>query len=100
MKYTLIGHHPSIEKIRELITMISDTAFNVLVMGETGTGKEVVARLLHRASNRRDKRFVKVNCPALPLTLLESELFGYEKGAFTGADQLKPGKFELASDGV
>ncbi|MDY6989611.1 MAG: sigma-54 dependent transcriptional regulator, partial [Thermodesulfobacteriota bacterium] len=67
---------------------------------ETGTGKEVVARLLHRASNRRDKRFVKVNCPALPLTLLESELFGYEKGAFTGADQLKPGKFELASDGV
>jgi len=100
MEYTLIGNHPSVLKIRELITMISDTAFNVLIMGETGTGKEVVARLLHRASNRRDKRFVKVNCPALPLTLLESELFGYEKGAFTGADQLKPGKFELASDGV
>ena len=100
MEYVLIGNHPSIQKIRELITMISDTAFNVLIMGETGTGKEVVARLLHRASNRRDKRFIKVNCPALPMTLLESELFGYEKGAFTGADQLKPGKFELASDGV
>ncbi|MDY6838701.1 MAG: sigma-54 dependent transcriptional regulator [Thermodesulfobacteriota bacterium] len=100
MEYALIGNHPSIQKIRELITMISDTAFNVLIMGETGTGKEVVARLLHRASNRRDKRFIKVNCPALPMTLLESELFGYEKGAFTGADQLKPGKFELASDGV
>ncbi|MDY6950016.1 MAG: sigma-54 dependent transcriptional regulator [Thermodesulfobacteriota bacterium] len=100
MEYTLIGNHPSIQKIRELITMISDTAFNVLIMGETGTGKEVVARLLHRASNRGDRRFIKVNCPALPLTLLESELFGYDKGAFTGADQLKPGKFELASDGV
>ena len=100
MDYALIGNHPSIQKIRELITMVSDTPFNVLIVGETGTGKEVVARLLHCSSNRQDKRFVKVNCPALPLTLLESELFGYEKGAFTGAEKLKPGKFELASDGV
>jgi two-component system response regulator AtoC len=69
-------------------------------MGETGTGKEVVARLLYQASKRRKNKFVKINCAALPLTLLESELFGYEKGAFTGAVQSKPGKFELASNGV
>ncbi len=100
MEQILIGSHPSIQKIRELIAMVSDTAFNVLLLGETGTGKEVVARLLHYASPRRDKRFIKVNCAALPLTLLESELFGYEKGAFTGAVNAKPGKFELASDGV
>ncbi len=100
MHYELIGNHPSIQKIRELISLVSDTGFSVLLLGETGTGKEVVARLLHAASSRRDKRFVKVNCAALPLTLLESELFGYEKGAFTGADKFKPGKFEIASDGV
>jgi len=100
MKYELIGEHATIKKIRELIAMVSDTAFNVLLLGETGTGKDVVARLLHRSSPRRDKRFVKVNCAALPLTLLESELFGFEKGAFTGATRLKPGKFELASEGA
>ncbi|MBW1804147.1 MAG: sigma-54 factor interaction domain-containing protein, partial [Deltaproteobacteria bacterium] len=100
MDYALLGNHPAIEKIRELIEMVSDTAFNVLLLGETGTGKEVVARLLHQASSRRNQRFIKVNCAALPLTLLESELFGYEKGAFTGADRFKPGKFELASEGA
>jgi two-component system response regulator AtoC len=100
MKYTLIGNHPSIKKIQELITLVSDTPFNVLLQGETGTGKGVVARLLHGSSSRRDQRFIKVNCAALPLTLLESELFGYSKGAFTGADKDKPGRFELASDGV
>lgn len=100
MDHVLIGNHASIAKIRELIGVVSDTAFNVLILGETGTGKEVVARLLHQASSRRNQRFVKVNCAALPLSLLESELFGYEKGAFTGADKLKPGKFELASEGV
>ncbi len=100
MEYTLVGHHPSIEKIRELIQMVSDTSLSVLILGETGTGKEVVARLLHRASTRRERRFIKVNCAALPQSLLESELFGYEKGAFTGADRQKPGKFELASGGV
>lgn len=100
MEHVLIGNHPSIQKIQELINIISDTAFNVLLLGETGTGKEVVARLLHHASSRRKKRFIKVNCAALPLRLLESELFGYEKGAFTGAVEFKPGKFELASDGV
>ena len=100
MRYDLIGNHPSIKKIRELINLVSDTAFNVLLQGETGTGKEVVARLLYSFSSRRDKRFIKVNCAALPLALLESELFGYDKGAFTGAESDKPGKFELASDGV
>ncbi|RJR36532.1 MAG: sigma-54-dependent Fis family transcriptional regulator [Desulfobacteraceae bacterium] len=100
MEYPFIGNAPSICKIRELIKLVSDTAFSVLISGETGTGKEVVARLLHSASSRRRERFIKVNCAALPLTLLESELFGYEKGAFTGADRSKPGKFELASDGV
>lgn len=100
MDYELIGNHPSIGKIRELISLVADTGYSVLLLGETGTGKEVVARLLYAASSRRSKRFVKVNCAALPLTLLESELFGYEKGAFTGADKFKPGKFEIASDGV
>ena len=100
MEYALLGNHPSIRKIRELITVVSDTAFNVLITGETGTGKEVVARLLHHTSKRRENNFIKVNCPALPVTLLESELFGYEKGAFTGAVKSKPGKFELASGGV
>jgi len=100
MSYPLIGNHPSIKKIRELVTMVSGLALNVLLLGEPGTGKDVVARLLHESSPRRQKKFVKVNCAALPLNLLESELFGYEKGAFTGADKLKPGKFELASGGV
>jgi len=100
MGYELIGNHASVQKIRELISLVADTGFSVLLLGETGTGKEVVARLLHAASSRRGKTFLKVNCAALPLTLLESELFGYEKGAFTGADKFKPGKFEIASDGV
>jgi transcriptional regulator with PAS, ATPase and Fis domain len=100
MEHVLIGEHPSIGKIRELVSMVSDIPYSVLLTGETGTGKEVVARLLHQASPRKNERFVKVNCAALPGTLLESELFGYEKGAFTGADRLKPGKFELASKGV
>ena len=100
MEHVLLGNHPSIRKIRELVNMVADTAFNVLLLGDTGTGKEVVARLLYQTSNRRTKKFIKVNCAALPLTLLESELFGYEKGAFTGASHSKPGKFELASAGV
>jgi len=100
MKNYLIGQHPRIEKIRELVSLVSDSGLSVLLQGETGTGKEIVARLLHASSPRRGKRFVKVNCAALPLTLLESELFGYERGAFTGADRGKPGKFELASEGV
>ena len=100
MEHTLIGNDLSILKIRELIQMASDTALNVLITGETGTGKDVVAHMLHQASRRNNNNFIKVNCAAIPSTLLESELFGYEKGAFTGAVQFKPGKFELASEGV
>jgi two-component system, NtrC family, response regulator AtoC len=100
METPFIGNHSSIKKIHELIAMVSGLALNVLLLGETGTGKDVVARLLHNTSPRRQKKFIKVNCAALPLNLLESELFGYEKGAFTGADRQKLGKFELASGGV
>ncbi len=100
MEYVLLGNNPEIQKIRRMIKTLSKTVFHVLIVGETGTGKEVVARLLHASSPRKKGKFVKVNCAALPLTLLESELFGYEKGAFTGAVSFKPGKFEIASDGV
>lgn len=100
MEYPFIGNHPSIQKIRELVSMVSGMALNVLLLGETGTGKDVVARFLHQSSPRKSKKFIKINCAALPQSLLESELFGYEKGAFTGADKLKPGRFEQASDGV
>jgi two-component system response regulator AtoC len=96
----LIGNSQSIRNIKELIKIVANTALSVIIYGETGVGKEVVARELHRLSDRRGKRFVKVNCAALPSELLESELFGYEKGAFTGATRFKPGKFEIASDGI
>ncbi len=101
MKHVFIGNHPSIQKIREIIARVSPSShLPVLIIGETGTGKEVVARVLHASSPRNKGKFVKVNCAALPLTLLESELFGYERGAFTGAVSSKPGKFEIASNGV
>jgi two-component system response regulator AtoC len=87
-------------EVRELIDRVADTDVTVLVRGESGTGKEVVARALHAASPRRDRSFVKVNCAALPAELLESELFGFERGAFTGAIQDKPGKFEFANQGT
>jgi transcriptional regulator with PAS, ATPase and Fis domain len=100
MEIPFIGKSPPIEHIRELIQLTANTALSVIIYGETGVGKEVIARELHRQSDRRTKRFVKVNCAALPTELLESELFGYERGAFTGATRFKPGKFEIASDGV
>jgi len=95
-----IGNSPSIRNIKKLVKVVSNTALNVIIYGETGVGKEVVARELHQLSDRREKRFIKINCTALPFELLESELFGYEQGAFTGAVRFKPGKFEIASDGV
>ena len=87
-------------RVKEIIDQVADTDITVLIQGESGVGKEVVARSIHQNSNRRDKPFVKVNCAALPQELLESELFGYEKGAFTGAYRKKPGKFELANGGT
>ncbi len=91
---------PSLARVRAVIEQIADTDVAVLISGESGSGKEVVAREIHRSSARRERAFVKVNCAALPGELLESELFGYEKGAFTGAGARKIGKFELASGGT
>jgi len=96
----LIGTSESIEKIRELIEHVADTGLNVIITGESGVGKEVVAQNLFHESQRKNKPFIKVNCAALPDGLLESELFGFERGAFTGADRKKRGKFELAHEGV
>ena len=96
----LIGISKGIERIRELINHTADTGLNVLITGESGVGKEVVAQNLYGKSQRKDKPFIKVNCAALPEGLLESELFGFERGAFTGAERKKRGKFELADKGV
>jgi len=87
-------------EVLEVIEQVADTDITILVRGESGTGKELVARTLHRLSDRCDKPFVKVNCAALPSELLESELFGFEKGAFTGAQKRKLGKFEYANRGT
>jgi two-component system response regulator AtoC len=100
-RYTMLfGHSQPMTEVRDLIERVSDTDVTVLIRGESGVGKELVARALHDQSLRKDKPFVKVNCAALPTELLESELFGFEKGAFTGAIQHKPGKFEFANHGT
>src|SRR5688572_2875020 len=97
---TLLGHSDKMREVRDLIQRVADTDVTVLIRGESGTGKELVARGIHQSSPRRDRVFVKVNCAALPSELLESELFGFERGAFTGAIQHKPGKFEFANHGT
>lgn len=96
----LVGVSRNILRIRELIDQVAETGFNVIVCGETGVGKELVVARLYQKSNRSGKPFVKVNCAALPDTLLESEMFGYERGAFTGAIRTRRGKFEQAHEGV
>ncbi|MFJ5381635.1 sigma-54-dependent transcriptional regulator [Cupriavidus sp. CER94] len=96
----LIGHSPAIERLRQMIAGIGDTAANVLIHGETGTGKELVARCLHEASGRRAKHFVPINCGGLPEQLFESEIFGHEAGAFTGAAKRRIGKIEHAEGGT
>ena len=96
----IIGESRSWREVLEQAAKVSATETTVLLLGESGTGKEVVARFLHRASARREGPFVALNCAALPEHLLESELFGYERGAFTGAMQSKPGLIEQAANGV
>ncbi len=96
----LIGEHSEIRKIADLIEAVKDSDSAVLVMGETGTGKEIISRRIHFTGCRRDKPFVAVNCAAIPSNLLESELFGWEKGAFTGASARRVGKFEEAAGGT
>jgi two-component system, NtrC family, response regulator AtoC len=98
--YRFVASNPKMVRIKELINQIAHTDVTVFIQGESGVGKEIVAREIHRGSTRTDKPFVKVNCAALPSELLESELFGYERGAFTGAFRLKQGKFELANFGT
>lgn len=95
-----IAESPAMKDVLATIRQVADSRATVLVTGESGTGKEVVARLVHSLSNRADNPFVAISCAALPETLLEAELFGHEKGAFTGADQAKPGRFELADNGT
>ncbi|MBW1708339.1 MAG: sigma-54-dependent Fis family transcriptional regulator [Deltaproteobacteria bacterium] len=96
----LKGHSAPMLALKETLALVAPSEATVLILGESGSGKEVVARALHGNSPRRDKPFVAINCAALPETLLESELFGHEKGAFTGAHQRKIGRFELADKGV
>lgn len=96
----VIGQTPAIGRVMETVRKVATTDATVLITGETGVGKELIAKALHASSDRRDHPFVKVNCAAIPDTLAESELFGYERGAFTGAAVSKPGRFELAHRGT
>lgn len=97
---SLVGSAPAVERMRDMMAQVADKDVTVLITGESGTGKEVVARNLHYHSTRRDKPFVPVNCGAIPAELLESELFGHEKGAFTGAISSRAGRFEMAEGGT
>jgi len=96
----LVGESPAMRSIYDMVARVADSPSTVLITGESGTGKELIAKALHRGSTRRDKPLIKVNCAAIPKDLVESELFGYEKGAFTGAVGSKPGRFELADGGT
>jgi nitrogen regulation protein NR(I) len=97
---TLVGASSRIQKVIAIIDKVADSPSTVLVTGESGTGKELVALALHRKSSRKDKPFIRINAAAIPTTLIEAELFGHEKGAFTGAVTSKPGRFELANGGT
>lgn len=96
----IIGGSPPIKRLKQIIERLAPTSDTILITGETGTGKELVARALHEASRRGAKSFVAIDCSAIPETLIEAELFGHEKGAFTGAGESRQGLFELAADGT
>jgi len=96
----VIGSSPALEAVLEQVERVAPTDSTVLIQGETGTGKELIARAIHNLSSRCGRSFIKLNCAAIPLDLLESELFGHEKGAFTGATQRRMGRFELAAGGT
>ncbi len=99
-RFGIIGQSPGLAELYGVLERVADSPTTVLITGESGTGKELVARALHDHSSRRNKPFIKVNCAAIPKELIESELFGYERGAFTGAVSSKPGRFELANGGT
>jgi len=99
-RFRLVGQSPAIRQIYAVVEKVANTPSTVLISGESGTGKELIARALHENSNRHAGPFIKINCAAIPKTLMESELFGYDKGAFTGAVGAKPGRFELAHGGT
>jgi DNA-binding NtrC family response regulator len=96
----VMGDSPQIKKVLLKVDMVAPTDFTVIIQGESGTGKEVIANLIQQKSLRKDNAFIPIDCSAIPETLIEAELFGYEKGAFTGADRKKAGKFELANNGT
>jgi two-component system nitrogen regulation response regulator NtrX len=99
-RYAMVGESPALKVVRELVARVGPTNARVLITGENGTGKELVARALHEASSRRNRAFVEVNCAAIPSELIESELFGHVKGSFTGAFSDRAGKFEQADGGT
>src|SRR5438128_4044198 len=96
----IVGSSESLRKVLVQVSKVAQSDATVLILGETGTGKELIARAIHRQSKRADRAFIRVNCAAIPSSLIASELFGYEKGAFTGALQRRPGRFESADGGT
>jgi formate hydrogenlyase transcriptional activator len=96
----IVGNSPTLKHVLELVETVAPSDSTVLLLGETGTGKELIARAIHDRSRRKDRTFVKMNCAAMPTCLLESELFGHEKGAFTGAIAQKVGRLELSDQGT
>ena len=99
-RYRMVGESPALQKVLDAVRRAAPTNATVLITGESGVGKELVARAIHRNSLRKDEAFVQVNCAAIPEELIESELFGHEKGSFTGATEKQIGKFELAHKGT